>query len=352
MSLIDTYRNNLKRKKDEEIRLNNEKTKYLSDKANKNSKVISAKKAIGRTKSESVIKNKIREIDRYEKEVQVIERKIAEVDKKIVKKRKEIVEEEKMLQREELKEYRKNESEQKRNAKRLNTKIQDIDSKQDFLQKEVNKLKESKKKIVILFLASNPKCKYIDENGDIKEQQKLDLDKEAREIKDAISKSLNRDSIDFQTRWATRIQDLFQAINETNPTIIHFSGHGTPNGELVFQDNADNPKKVSNEAIAEMIAASSDDIRMLVFNNCFSSIQAEMIVDKVEATIGMNTTIGDNSAIIFASQLYSAIGFGQSLDKAFLQAKAMLMLENTQEQNTPKLFVKEGFEAKDIIFVK
>ena len=76
------------------------------------------------------------------------------------------------------------------------------------------------------------------------------------------------------------------------------------------------------------------------------------IVDKVEATIGMNTTIGDDSAIIFASQLYSAIGFGQPLDKAYAQAKAMLMLENTKEQNTPELFVKEGFEAKDIIFVK
>ena len=44
MSLIDTYRNNIKRKKDEEMRLNNEKTKYLSDKANKNSRIISAKR--------------------------------------------------------------------------------------------------------------------------------------------------------------------------------------------------------------------------------------------------------------------------------------------------------------------
>ena len=43
----------------------------------------------------------------------------------------------------------------------------------------------------------------LDEYGDLKEKQKLDLDKEAREIKEAISKSLNRDSIDFQTRWAT-----------------------------------------------------------------------------------------------------------------------------------------------------
>ncbi len=345
MSLIDTYRNNIKRKKDEEIRLNNEKTKYLSDKANKNSRIISAKQAIGRIKSQSTIKSKIREIERYEKEMQVVEKKIADIDKKIVRKSKEIIDEEKKLQREELKE-------EKRNSERLNSKIQDFGSKQEFLQNEVNKLKESKKKIVILFLASNPKCTYIDDNGEIKEQQKLDLDKEAREIKEAISKSLNRDSIDFQTRWATRVQDLFQAINETSPTIIHFSGHGTTNGELVFQDNADKPKKVSNEAIAEMIAASSDDIRMLVFNNCFSSIQAETIVDKVEATIGMNTTIGDNSAIIFASQLYSAIGFGQSLDKAYAQAKAMLMLEDTKEQNTPELFVKEGFEAKDIIFVK
>ena len=329
MSLIDTYRNNIKRKKDEEMRLNNEKTKYLSDKANKNSRIISAKQAIGRTKSQSTIKSKIREIDRYEKEMQVIEKKIADVDKKIVRKRKEIIDEEQKLQREELNEDRKNELEQRRSAERLNSKIHDICNNQEFLQKEANKLKESNKKIVI-----------------------LDLDKEAREIKEAISKSLNRDSIDFQTRWATRVQDLFQAINETNPTIIHFSGHGTTNGELVFQDNVDKPKKVSNEAIAEMIAASSDDIRMLVFNNCFSSIQAEMIVDKVEATIGMNTTIGDDSAIIFASQLYSAIGFGQPLDKAYAQAKAMLMLENTKEQNTPELFVKEGFEAKDIIFVK
>ena len=352
MSLVNTYRNNIKRKKEEEIRLNNEKTRYLSDKANKTSKVMSAKQAMSRIKSESTIKSKIREIDRYEKEIQAIEKKITETDKKIVRKRKEIVDEEKRLQREELNENRKNELEQRRNAERLNLKIQDIGNKQEFLQEEVNKLKESKKKIVILFLASNPKCNYIDEYGDLKEKQKLDLDKEAREIKEAISKSLNRDSIDFQTRWATRVQDLFQAINETNPTIIHFSGHGTANGELVFQDNADNPKKVSNEAIAEMIAASSDDIRMLVFNNCFSSIQAQMIVDKVEATIGMNTTIGDNSAIIFSSQLYSAIGFGQPLDKAYAQAKAMLMLENTHEQNTPELFVKEGFEAKDIIFVK
>ena len=40
----------------------------------------------------------------------------------------------------------------------------------------------------------------------------------------------------------------------------------------------------------------------------------------------------------------SAIGFELSLNKAYPQAKTMLMLENTEEQNTPELFVKEGFK--------
>ena len=126
-----------------------------------------------------------------------------------------------------------------------------------------------------------------------------------------------------------------------------------PNHGLFFADDEPyNPYKAAVESIAEMVTAFSDDIRMIVFNNCFSSTQAEMIVGKVEATIGMNKSIEDESAIIFSSQLYSAIGFGVSLEKAFGQAKARLMAEGTDEENTPQLYVKEGFEAKDIVFVK
>ncbi|MBD9098912.1 hypothetical protein EGP98_04915 [bacterium] len=34
-------------------------------------------------------------------------------------------------------------------------------------------------------------------------------------------------------------------------------------------------------------------------------------------SIGMNNSIGDEVAIVFASQLYSSISFGLSLEKAF-----------------------------------
>ena len=94
--------------------------------------------------------------------------------------------------------------------------------------------------------------------------QKLKLEKEAREIHESIQKSLKRDSISFETRWATRVTDLLQFINEVNPTILHFSGHGTSDGKLVFQDNNDKPKLLSMDALVELINASSDNLRLVV----------------------------------------------------------------------------------------
>ena len=84
-------------------------------------------------------------------------------------------------------------------------------------------------------------------------------------------------------------------------------------------------------------------------------ISQDFIVCINNSSNGLTIAEENPLAIAIANQLLSNIGlicFGQPLDKAYAQAKAMLMLENTKEQNTPELFVKEGFEAKDIIFVK
>ncbi|WP_283771185.1 hypothetical protein QQL38_13630 [Pseudomonas syringae] len=39
--------------------------------------------------------------------------------------------------------------------------------------------------------------------------------------------------LEFHTRWAVRPMDVFQAMNELKPTIVHFSGHGTTADTLV-----------------------------------------------------------------------------------------------------------------------
>ena len=81
-------------------------------------------------------------------------------------------------------------------------------------------------------------------------------------------------------------------------------------------------------------------------------MQAENIVEHADAAIGMNTSIGDEAALVFASQFYSSIGFGKDLKTAFNQAKAALMLEGIEEETTPELFVRNGLQAENIVLVQ
>ena len=66
----------------------------------------------------------------------------------------------------------------------------------------------------------------------------------------------------------------------------------------------------------------------------------------------MNTSIGDKSAMIFSSQLYSAIGFGNSIENSFNQAKVAMMLEESNEENTPELYIQDGINGEEIILVR
>ncbi len=36
-----------------------------------------------------------------------------------------------------------------------------------------------------------------------------------------------RDSVELESRWAVRPSDLLQALNEAEPRVVHFSGHGS-----------------------------------------------------------------------------------------------------------------------------
>lgn len=351
MSLVTMYESSVRRKRDEISRLKTDRVRYVNIVSDCSKKILTATKQANSTKSTSTFKSIINEIERENKKKTDAEKKISEFDKKIANKEKELLKEEQKLSKAKEDEYKQIEWQRKMTMDNLSLDLSIQKENQNKLIKEVDKLKETKEKISILFIASNPDIEFIDDDGNTVQQQKLKLEKEAREIHESIQKSLKRDSISFETRWATRVTDLLQFINEVNPTILHFSGHGTSDGKLVFQDNNDKPKLLSMDALVELINASSDNLRLVVLNNCFSSILSEKIVDNIEASIGMNNTIGDQAAIVFASQLYSSIGFGLSLEKAFQQAIVALKLYEIPEEQTPQLYLSNGIEAKDIYLV-
>ena len=182
------------------------------------------------------------------------------------------------------------------------------------------------------------------------DQAQLRLDEEARAISDMIRKSAHRDSVKLESCWAVRPLDLLQALNEHSPRIVHFSGHGSNQDEIVFQDEKGQTKLVSKEAIVQTMVAASSEVQLVFFNTCYSHNQAAAVVKHIPAAIGMKTSIGDDGARVFAAQFYSAIGFGLSVQVAFEQGKAALMLEGIAEQGVPELFI--GQRADQLVLVR
>jgi len=348
LPLLDTHRNNITRKRAELAKLSQDRARESTKISVQQQKITSAKKTLSSTKSSSTIKSKLNEISRAENEIARINKKIADYDTKIARKDKEIADEEKKYRQEEQKEQKKASNldkkrldESKREIQKINYTLSEHDRQQYEMQKSLAELQKIPETIKVLFMASNP-------SG----SAPLKLDEEARSIQEMIRKSEYRDSVQFITRWAVRASDILQSINEENPDVIHFSGHGTDRDELVLQNPDGSPKFVGKDAIVQTITTVSDKVRLVFFNTCFSYEQANSMIAYIDAAIGMTTSIGDAAARIFAAQFYSSVGFGKSLQVAFQQAKAALMLEGIAEEDTPAIYVKNGLELENIYLVR
>ncbi|MEM6284069.1 MAG: CHAT domain-containing protein [Chloroflexota bacterium] len=150
---------------------------------------------------------------------------------------------------------------------------------------------------------------------------------------------------------AARTEDLFQAINEHNPHIVHFSGHGDMD-HVALVDSAGNTKLVKKDAIVQLFKATQDQIQVVVFNTCLSTDQAAAVAEHIDVAIGMNDKIDDETARVFAARFYSAIGFGKSVNQAFEEGKAQVMLDGLPGEDIFKIYHRDEIDPSQIILVR
>lgn len=347
MSFLDMYRRNTARKQEEISRLAQQKANEVKKISDLNVKINRASDAANRSSSNSTLRSKLREIERYRNDSARVEKKIADLERQLATKQKQLLDEQKKVSREEDRELRKRQQAAEKQAKEYELRMKRVDStladhgqRHRRTQEELQRLQQLPDKITVLFLASNPL-----------DQQHLRLDEEVRQVTEMIRKSKHRDSVSLESCWAVRPMDVLQALNEWSPAIVHFSGHGSDRDEIIFQDAAGNAKPVTKEAIVQTMMASAEGIRLVFFNTCYSRNQAEAVVAHVEAAVGMKTGIGDEAARVFAAQFYSSIGFGHSVAQAFEQARALLMMEGVGEEDTPELFTRSGVDPAGLVIV-
>jgi hypothetical protein len=130
-----------------------------------------------------------------------------------------------------------------------------------------------------------------------------------------------------------RRRDLLPRLRQHRPDIVHFSGHGDPdNGEILFEDRNGETAAITPRDLTDVFRRAEIDstnrIKLVVLNSCFSKIQAEAVAKVIPVVIGTTTEIEDDSALRFSELFYAELGRGFSIQKAVDIVKGDLELRN------------------------
>ncbi|HEV7587954.1 MAG TPA: CHAT domain-containing protein [Longimicrobium sp.] len=200
-------------------------------------------------------------------------------------------------------------------------------------------------KVKILFFAADPL------SAPPGRTPRLLLDDDVRQIRQKVRAAEYRDALDFDLRLAARPDDLLQALSETRPRVVHFSGHGGSEGLVLVGSDGRGARYVDAAALAQLFQVFRGDIQVVVLNACFSLRQAEAIAGAVGCAIGTRGEISDAAAITFGASFYRAIAFGQSVQAAFDQARAALALEHFAERDCPQLVARPDIDPTRLVLV-
>jgi hypothetical protein len=214
---------------------------------------------------------------------------------------------------------------------------------------------------VILFLAANPAG-----------MAPLVLDEECAAIERELRMTPGRDDFDFRSKWAVSVDDMMRHLNESQPAIVHFSGHGgseggarsrgggtrrrrqrdaeseeEPRAGIYLQDRR-RSQYVSDRALAQMIASAAPSARVVVLNACFSDALAEPLRGVVDCVVGMTDAIGDEAARSFAVGFYRALGNRRSVGNAVAQGVATLAAKQLPGEHLPVCRTRDGVRADGV----
>lgn len=150
------------------------------------------------------------------------------------------------------------------------------------------------------------------------------------------------------------------------PSIVHFAGHGFPDGSLLFAAPDGAGQRIHPEGLTALFKNFAGQVRLVVLNACYSHELAQAIGAHVDVVIGMPQAISDEAAILFAPTFYQQLAGGKSVQAAFEVASAVVLgklpeLRGTRKRDaelpddggpdlTPRMSVRTGVDAAQLTF--
>lgn len=172
----------------------------------------------------------------------------------------------------------------------------------------------------MLVVTSRP---LIDAEG--REIVLLDVSEERRRIASGLKNSSVHVQVHFLPDATTgAVKDALR----NGWDVVHFTGHGTPGGDLVLEDNFGVAHFLSSEQVKQLLA--EKEIPLIVLSACYSELIAQDLQSARTPSfiaIDARTPIADRAAIIFAAHFYSGLAKGWNFKASFRDAQEAVALD-------------------------
>ncbi|MFL6726643.1 MAG: CHAT domain-containing protein [Sphingomicrobium sp.] len=197
-----------------------------------------------------------------------------------------------------------------------------------------------RKKLIVLFLTANPAV-----------DSPLRVDAEVRRVQEAIRASKFAESVRVEYRPAADLTTILNGLNDLEPQVVHFSGHGNEAGLLTDTGavEVDPSDELTYDLLGKALDATDHAPDVLVLNSCSSSGAKDDVLSKVRFLVSMNVPISDIAAAAFAPQFYAALASGQSVQSAFRQGAAAVEATSISESSTPELHCNNADPSKVVL---
>jgi hypothetical protein len=180
----------------------------------------------------------------------------------------------------------------------------------------------------------------------------LRTDQEIRRVKAAVKAATHRDLVTIEHLPAATPTDVLDTLISFRPHVVHFSGHANET-VLVFDEGTDGygpskGKRIGPVLFKELLESSDEAPVLVVLNACKSAAQLDLLLGKVSMAVGMDDSIHDVDAIVFAARFYSTLAEGQSVNAALATACFEMKMNGLPDYDLPTLRAVDGVDPADV----
>jgi hypothetical protein len=152
-------------------------------------------------------------------------------------------------------------------------------------------------------------------------------------------------TLNVKANPATQRDDIVAEILAARPDIVHFAGHGTPDGRLVFEQADGGGAPVTVDALASVLRVLPGSLPCLVLGSCFGASYSGRLLGPARAVAGSVTALPDEAATEFTRGFYTGLAVGgTSVAKAYDAGLAQMQIHGHETADMRFEQVPEGSE--------